>query len=113
MRDFDSRASNWRVGSSPTTAVLHIFTTGRKKIMTEEIIIKCIEYASQCGDTELVLELTDILNAFRNSKEEKKHNTQNHSVVVQLNPTTDETIARYNTVKEAYAALRKKDGDEI
>ena len=26
-----------------------------------QIIIKCIEYASQCGDTELVLELTDIL----------------------------------------------------
>ena len=81
--------------------------------MTEEIIIKCIEYASQCGDTELVLELTDILNALRNSKEEKKHNTPNHSVVVQLNPTTDETIARYNTVKKAYATLREKDGDEI
>ena len=77
--------------------------------MTEEIIIKCIEYASQCGDTELVLELTDILNALRNSKEEKKHN----SVVVQVNPTTDETIARYNTVKEAYATLREKDGDEM
>ena len=77
--------------------------------MTEEIIIKCIEYASQCGDTELVLELTDILNALRNSKEEKRNN----SVVVQLNPTTDETIARYNTVKEAYATLREKDGDEI
>ena len=78
--------------------------------MTEEIIIKCIEYASQCGDTELVLELTDILNALRNSKEEKRNN----SVVVQLNPTTDETIARYNTVKEAYAALRReKDGDEM
>ena len=77
--------------------------------MTEEIIIKCIEYASQCGDTELVLELTDILNALRNSKEEKRNN----SVVVQVNPTTDETIARYNTVKEAYATLREKDGDEI
>lgn len=77
--------------------------------MTEEIIIKCIEYASQCGDTELVLELTDILNALRNSKEEKRNN----SVVVQLNPTTDETTARYNTVKEAYAALREKDGDEM
>ena len=77
--------------------------------MTEEIIIKCIEYASQCGDTELVLELTDILNALRNSTEEKRNN----SVVVQVNPTTDETIARYNTVKEAYATLREKDGDEI
>lgn len=77
--------------------------------MTEEIIIKCIEYASQCGDTELVLELTDILNALRNSKEEKRNN----SVVVQVNPTTDETIARYNTVKEAYATLREKDGDKI
>ena len=77
--------------------------------MTEEIIIKCIEYASQCGDTELVLELTDILNALRNSKEEKRNN----SVVVQLNPTTDKTIARYNTVKEAYATLREKDGDEM
>lgn len=43
--------------------------------MTEEIIIKCIEYASQCGDTELVLELTDILNALRNSKEEKRNNS--------------------------------------
>ena len=77
--------------------------------MTEEIIIKCIEYASQCGDTELVLELTDILNALRNSKEEKRNN----SVVIQVNPITDETIARYNTVKEAYAALRKKDDDEM
>ena len=77
--------------------------------MTEEIIIKCIEYASQCGDTELVLELTDILNALRNSKEEKRNN----SVVIQVNPITDETIARYNTVKEAYATLREKDGDEI
>lgn len=77
--------------------------------MTEEIIIKCIEYASQCGDTELVLELTDILNALRNSKEEKRNN----SVVVQVNPTTDEIIARYNTVKEAYAALREKDDDEM
>ena len=77
--------------------------------MTEEIIIKCIEYASQCGDTELVLELTDILNALRNSKEEKRNN----SVVVQLNPTTDKTIAIYNTVKEAYATLREKDGDEM
>lgn len=77
--------------------------------MTEEIIIKCIEYASQCGDTELVLELTDILNALRNSKEEKRNN----SVVIQVNPITDETIARYNTVKEAYAALREKDGDEM
>ena len=77
--------------------------------MTEEIIIKCIEYASQCRDTELVLELTDILNALRNSKEEKRNN----SVVIQVNPITDETIARYNTVKEAYATLREKDGDEI
>ena len=77
--------------------------------MTEEIIIKCIEYASQCGDTELVLELTDILNALRNSKEEKRNN----SVVIQVNPTTDKTIARYNTVKEAYATLREKDGDEM
>ena len=77
--------------------------------MTEEIIIKCIEYASQCGDTELVLELTDILNALRNSKEEKRNN----SVVIQVNPTTDKTIARYNTVKEAYAALKEKDGDEM
>ena len=77
--------------------------------MTEEIIIKCIEYASQCGDTELVLELTDILNALRNSKEEKRNN----SVVIQVNPITDETIARYNTVKETYAALRKKDDDEM
>ena len=77
--------------------------------MTEEIIIKCIEYASQCGDTELVIELTDILNALRNSKEEKRNN----SVVIQVNPITDETIARYNTVKEAYATLREKDGDEI
>ena len=77
--------------------------------MTEEIIIKCIEYASQCGDTELVLELTDILNALRNSKEEKRNN----SVVIQVNPITDETIARYNTVKEAYATLREKDGDEM
>ena len=77
--------------------------------MTEEIIIKCIEYASQCGDTELVLELTDILNALRNSKEEKRNN----SVVVQVNPTTDETIARYNTVKEAYATLKEKDDDEM
>ena len=77
--------------------------------MTEEIIIKCIEYASQCGDTELVIELTDILNALRNSKEEKRNN----SVVIQVNPITDETIARYNTVKEAYAALREKDGDEM
>ena len=77
--------------------------------MTEEIIIKCIEYASQCGDTELVLELTDILNALRNSKEEKRNN----SVVIQVNPTTDETIARYNTVKEAYATLREKYGDEM
>ena len=77
--------------------------------MTEEIIIKCIEYASQCGDTELVIELTDILNALRNSKEEKRNN----SVVIQVNPITDETIARYNTVKEAYAILREKDGDEI
>ena len=81
--------------------------------MTEEIIIKCIEYASQCGDTELVLELTDILNALRKSKEEKKHNTPNQSVVVQLNPIADNVIARYNTVKEAYAALRKKDDDEM
>ena len=77
--------------------------------MTEEIIIKCIEYASQCGDTELVLELTDILNALRKSKEEKRNN----SVVIQVNPITDETITRYNTVKEAYATLREKDGDEI
>ena len=77
--------------------------------MTEEIIIKCIEYASQCGDTELVLELIDILNALRNSKEEKRNN----SVVIQVNPITDETITRYNTVKEAYATLREKDGDEI
>ena len=77
--------------------------------MTEEIIIKCIEYASQCGDTELVLELTDILNALRNSKEEKRNN----SVVIQVNPITDETIARYNTVKEAYTTLREKDGDEM
>ena len=77
--------------------------------MTEEIIIKCIEYASQCGDTELVLELTDILNALRNSKEEKRNN----SVVVQLNPTTDKAIAGYNTIKEAYATLREKDGDEM
>ena len=81
--------------------------------MTEEIIIKCIEYASQCGDTELVFELTDILNALRKSKEEKKHNTPNQSVVVQLNPIADNVIARYNTVKEAYAALRKKDNDEM
>ena len=77
--------------------------------MTEEIFIKCIEYASQCGDTELVLELTDILNALRNSKEEKINN----SVVVQLNPTTDKAIAGYNTIKEAYATLREKDGDEM
>ena len=77
--------------------------------MTEEIIIKCIEYASQCGDTELVLELTDILNALRNSKEEKRNN----SVVIQVNPTTDKTIAGYNTIKEAYAALKEKDGDEM
>ena len=81
--------------------------------MTEEIIIKCIEYASQCGDTELVFELTDILNALRKSKEEKKHNTPNQSVVVQLNPIADNVIARYNTVKEAYAALRKQDNDEM
>ena len=81
--------------------------------MTEEIIIKCIEYASQCGDTELVLELTDILNALRNSKEEKKHKASNHSVVVQLNPIADNVIARYNTVKEAYATLREKDGDKM
>ena len=81
--------------------------------MTEEIIIKCIEYASQCGDTELVFELTDILNALRKSKEEKKHNTPKQSVVVQLNPIADNVIARYNTVKEAYAALRKKDNDEM
>ena len=81
--------------------------------MTEEIIIKCIEYASQCGDTELILELTDILNALRNSKEEKKQNTPNNSVVVQLNPTTDKAIAGYNTIKEAYATLREKGGDEI
>ena len=77
--------------------------------MTEEIIIKCIEYASQCGDTELVLELTDILNALRNSKEEKRNN----SVVVQLIPTTDATTTGYNTIKEAYATLKEKDGDEI
>ena len=55
--------------------------------MTEEIIIKCIEYASQCGDTELVLELTDILNALRNSKKEKKYNTPNRSDVIHLDPS--------------------------
>ena len=35
------------------------------------------------------------------------------NIKLQIIPIADNVIARYNTVKEAYAALKEKDGDEM
>lgn len=80
----------------------------RKKKMTQELLIECIGCAAQCGKTELVTTLTDILNDMQHPVEKKTRAANNKSGYIQLDMETGKKVAEYATVKEANTAMGKK-----
>lgn len=79
--------------------------------MTQELLQKCIGYASQAGAMDAVVELTQELNdVYLNpAPEKKKRAANNTSGYVQIDIETGKEIARFQTVKEANIALGKKE----
>ena len=94
---------------------LHYYKTHYKvflkgeKIMTKELIVKLIANSAVAGDLETVEILNQMLTDL-NTPAKKTRAANNTSGYVQVDPETGKEVARYATIKEANAAMGKKEG---
>lgn len=77
--------------------------------MNEELLIELIGCAAQCGKTELVKTLNDMLTDL-NTPAKKTRAKNNVSGYVQVDPETGKEVARFTTIKEANIAMGRKEG---